>query len=119
MTYSIDFRRKVLQVKKQGKLSYKQVSKSFGIAVNTVYLWTKTLQAKKTRNKPPTKLSMQALKDNLSTYPDAYQYERASMLGVSRGCIMHALKRLKVTYKKKPSASQGRCPKAIDVLSQG
>jgi transposase len=108
MTYSIDFRCKVLQVKKHEQLSYKQVSKRFGIAVNTVYLWTKNLEAKKTRDKPASKIDMQALKNNLSTHPDAYQYERASMLGVSRGCIMHALKRLKVSYKKKPATSQGR-----------
>jgi len=53
-----------------------------------------------TRHKPATRLDMDALKSDVQTYPDAYQFERAQRLGVSRSCIFYALKRLKVTYKK-------------------
>lgn len=43
---------------------------------------------------------MAALKKHVEEYPDAYQYERAAVLGVSASGIWSALKRLGVTYKK-------------------
>ena len=46
---------------------------------------------------------MEALKQDIETYPDAYQFERAKRLGVSSGGIFHALKRLKVTYQLLPA----------------
>jgi transposase len=116
MTYSIDFRRKVLMIKEKEHLSYAKVSKRFGVAVNTVFLWSKKLEAKRTRNKPSTRIDMQALKDDLEAYPDAYQHERAAKLGVSRSCVSHALRRLKVTYKKKPAPSQSQSRKKVYVL---
>ncbi|SFI79179.1 IS630 transposase-related protein, partial [Nitrosomonas sp. Nm34] len=45
---------------------------------------------------------MEILAQDVKNYPDAYQYERAKRLGVSKQGINHALKRLSVTYKKKP-----------------
>ena len=116
MTYPVAFRRKVLATKMKEKLSFAKVAKRFDVAVNSVFLWSKSLEAKKTRNKAPTKINMEVLQDDIRFYPDAYQYERAKRLGVSRGCIAHALKRLKVSYKKKPSTSQGGCRKKVYVL---
>jgi transposase len=118
MTYSIDFRRKVLAIKEKEALSYAKVSSRFGIAVNTVFLWSKALAAKKTRNKPPTRIDRQVLRKDLEEHPDAYQYERAARLGVSKSGVYHALKRLNVTYKKNPKASQGRSRKAVYILSE-
>ena len=46
---------------------------------------------------------MEALKQDVETYPDAYQYERAQRLGVSQRGIGYALKRLAMSRKKKPS----------------
>ena len=43
---------------------------------------------------------MEALKRDVEGYPDAYQFERAKRLGVSRQGIWYALKRLGVSYKK-------------------
>jgi hypothetical protein len=37
---------------------------------------------------------MQALKQDILDYPDAYQYERAERLGVSQMGICHALRRI-------------------------
>ena len=51
-------------------------------------------------------------------FPDLYQYERASRLNVSRGCVYSALKRLKVTYKKNFTSSKGRSRKASYFLPQ-
>lgn len=59
---------------------------------------------------------MEALKRDLEAYPDAYQYERAIRLNVSKAAIWYALRRLKVTCKKKPSTSQSGSRKTVCLL---
>ena len=116
MSYPLEFRIHVLKIQRAEGLSFSKVSKRFGIAVNTLFLWSKNLTPKRTRNKPATKVDMDALKEDIQTHPDAYQYERAQRLGVSQTCIFFALKRLRVSYKKNSQASQGRPRKAIYLL---
>lgn len=116
MTYSLDFRRKVLAVRDKEKLSLAKVSKRFCIGLNTVMRWSKTIEAKTTRKKPAIKIDMEALKRDLEAYPDAYQYERAIRLNVSKAAIWYALRRLKVTCKKKPSTSQSGSRKTVCLL---
>lgn len=106
MSYSIDFRRKVLQIRAREDLSMDQVAQRFGISKQTVYNWTKRLIPCETRNKPATKIDMQALAEDVKKYPDAYQFERAKRLGVSIRTIGYALKRLGISYKKKSQSSQ-------------
>ena len=60
--------------------------------------WNNCLEPQRTRNKAATKLDMEA---DVKEYPDAYQYERASRLGVCQRAIGYALERLKISYKKK------------------
>jgi hypothetical protein len=50
--------------------------------------------------KASDKVDMDALKKDIELYPDGYQHERAKRLGCTRGGIYHALKRLRVSYKK-------------------
>ncbi len=83
-----------------------QVAQRFGISKQTVYNWTKRLIPCETRNKPATKIDMQALAEDVKKYPDAYQFERAKRLNVSVRGIGYALRRLGVTYKKKSQSSQ-------------
>jgi len=104
MTYSLDFRRKVLAVREKEQLSLATVSKRFSIGLKTVMRWTKNITAKNKRNKPPLKIDMEALKHDIQAHPDAYQYERAERLNVSKAAIWYALKRLKVSYKKNSTA---------------
>ena len=116
MTYSRDFRNKVLAVKEKENLSMALVAKRFGISLKSVFRWSKNIEAKTTRHKPATKIDMDALKMDVETYPDAYQSERAGRLGVSEGCVFHALKRLGVSYKKNPQSSQGGQRKTLCFL---
>ena len=104
MTYSHDFRSKVLNIRKQESRSMAKVAKRFGISLTSVMRWSNNIESRSTRNKPATKIDMEALKRDIELYPDAYQYERAERLSVSEGCVFHALKRLGVTYKKNTSA---------------
>ena len=116
MTYSRDFRNKVLTIKKQEDLSFSQVAQRFGVSRDTVFRWSKNIAAKTKRIKPATKIDMETLKRDVELYPDAYQHERAIRLKVSKAAIWYALKRLQVTYKKNSTASQGGSRKACYIL---
>ena len=43
MTYSIDFRKKVLAIKEKEKMSFESISKRFGVGKNTVFVWSKKI----------------------------------------------------------------------------
>ncbi len=116
MTYSADFRSKVLKIREIENLSMQEIAKRFCIGVASVMRWVKCPESKKTRNKPATKIDMEGLKKDVETYPDAYLSERVSRLKVSRTCVWCALKRLKITYKKNSTASQSGSRKAICIL---
>ena len=83
MTYSTDFRQKVLAIKEQEGLTQAEAATRFGIGVASLTRWNKCLEAGRTRTKPTTKIDMKALEEDVKTHPDAYPYERAARLGVS------------------------------------
>jgi transposase len=116
MTYSIDYRRKVLKIKEKEDLTFAEASARFGVGINSVVRWSKKLEPQRTRDKPATKVDMESLKLDIDAHPDAYQYERAQRLNVSRNCVHFALKRLHVTYKKKLTSPQGSSRKAVYLL---
>jgi transposase len=106
MTYSIDFRKKVLSIKKQENLTFSEVSKRFSVGPASVVRWSQNIEPQRTRNKPTTKLNWEALAQDVKEHPDSYQYERAARFGVSPQGIAYALKQLKISCKKKPSNTQ-------------
>lgn len=116
MTYSVDFRKQVIKIKVSEHLSFAKVAKRFGIGINSVVRWANKIDSKRTRNKGATKIDMEVLKMDIGLYPDAYQYERAERLRVSKSCIYFALKRLKVSYKKNSGASKGGSRKTLCFL---
>ena len=108
MTYSSDFRRKVLSVRQSEGLTISEVSARFCVGIASVVRWLKKPEPQLTRNKPPTRISTAALEQDIAEFPDAYQYERARRLGVSTKGIGHALRRLGVTFKKNSTTPEGR-----------
>ena len=118
MTYSLDFRQKVLTTRNKEKLSMAEVAQRFGVGVTSVMRWSKKIEPKPIRERPAIKVDMESLKKDVELYPDAYLVERAKRLNVSRNAIWCALKRLKVSYKKNTSAPEGRSRKAIYILSK-
>ncbi len=108
MTYSSDFRCKVLSVREKEGLTIAEVASRFCVGVASVVRWLKNPEPKRTRNKPATKIDMKALARDVLEHPDAYQYERAQRLGVSEKGVGHALRRIGVSYKKKSTAPKGR-----------
>ena len=108
MTYSSYFRRKVLLVREQDGLTISEVASHFGVGVASVVRWLKKPDPKLNRNKPATKIDMEALARDVRDNPDAYQYERARRFGVSVQGINYALRRMSMRYKKNSSASESR-----------
>jgi transposase len=106
MTYSADFRQKVLAIKEQEGLTQAEAAVRFGVGVASITRWNKRLESKGRRTKPATKIDMKALEEDVKMHPDGYQYERAARLGVSQRAIGYALKRLDVSYKKNTVASE-------------
>ncbi|HNM20718.1 MAG TPA: IS630 transposase-related protein [Nitrospira sp.] len=118
MTYSIDFRRKVLSVREREGLTIAEVARRFCVGIASVTRWIKTPEPKATRHKPATKIDRIALARDVREFPDAYQRERASRLGVSEKGIGHALRRMGITYKKNASAPQSQRRKAACLPGQ-
>lgn len=108
MTYSIDFRRKVLLIKEREELTFEAIAERFGVGKASVFRWSKHIEAQRTRKKPATTIDMVALARDVERYPDAYQYERAERFGVSQRGIGAALKRLGISWKKKRSRIRKR-----------
>ena len=100
MTYCLDFREIVMDYKAKEGLTFEQTSHHFGVGIRTLFRWNKALSPCRHRQKPATKIDMDALKADIQDWPDDYQWERAKRLGVSQSCIHYALKRLGVSYKK-------------------
>jgi transposase len=108
MSYSLVFRKKILQVQKQEGLSYQEVAKRFGIGKATVTRWRQRLQPKKYTLKQPRKIDLVKLAQDVRDYPDDYQYERAEHFGVKQTAILYALRRLGIIYKKNTPTPKGR-----------
>ncbi|TGV00154.1 IS630 transposase-related protein [Flavivirga rizhaonensis] len=100
MSYSLDFRRRLFKVKAKEQLTFQEVSARFGIPIRTLFRWQNRIEPKTKRNKPATKLDMDALRKDVEDHPDLYQYERAKKFGVGQSTIFYALKRLRISNEK-------------------
>lgn len=116
MTYSLEFRKKVLKVKAREGLSFSEVAERFDVSRAAVFRWSKGAKIATTRNKPWKKISPEFLKLDIEKYPDAYSHERAKRLGVSTSGIRYAKKRLGITYKKNSKSSEGGSRKKVYIL---
>ena len=116
MTYSLDFRKKVLKTKTQQGLSFEKVAARFCISKSAVVRWSKNLEGVNKRNKTWKKLSKEKLIMDLEEFPDSYSHERAKRLGVSASGIRYAKQRLGVTYKKNSKSSESGLRKKIYIL---
>lgn len=109
MTYPLKFREKVFATKDKLNLTFEQTSERFDVPVRTLFRWKNKLEPCETRDKPATKIDMDALENDVISAPDDYQWERAIRFGVSERAIGYALKRLEITCKKNFEAPEGGC----------
>ena len=108
MTYPVSFRQHVFAHKEKKCLTFEQTSALFDVPVRTLFRWQQQPEPCTRRNKPATKIDMQALADDVNQYPDAYLAERAQRFGVSKNGIWQALRRLNVSRKKNAAPPQSR-----------
>ena len=118
MSYGLDFRQRVLHEQEKRGLSIRGIARHFGLSPNTVFLWTKRLAPKLTRDRPAIKIDMDKLRQDIIDTPDAYAYERAERFNVSDTGIRRALKRLGVTYKKNSESSQSGSRRTLCILPE-
>ncbi len=70
MTYPLKFREKAPVVTDKYHLTFEQTSERFDIPIRTLFRWQNKLEPCLTRNKPATKIDMEALKKDVEQYPD-------------------------------------------------
>jgi len=89
-------------------LTYEQTSERFDLPIRTLFRWQNKLEPCLTRNKPATKIDMDALKKDVELHPDDYQWERAKRFNVGQSTMGRALKRLGFSNKKNTKAPKGQ-----------
>lgn len=105
MTYPAKFRKQALYLRKRDDLTLAQTAERFGVGIASVARWENNPEPAMTRNKPATKIDMEALAKDLEENPDSFLHERAAKFSVSKSGMGSAVKRLGLTRKKKSSAS--------------
>jgi transposase len=118
MSYSSDFRRKVLSVRDREGLTIADVARRFNVGIASVVRWLKRPEPQRTRIKPATKIDRIALARDVREHPDAYLHERAKRFGVSIQGIAHALRRMNITHKKSAAPSKGRRRRTAHLSSE-
>ncbi len=91
----------MLSVQKRDQLTLKATAQRFDIGEATIGRWHRQLAPKATRDRLCPKIPDDVLRADVHEYPDAYQYERAERLKVSASGIGKALKRCRISYKKR------------------
>ena len=108
MSYDEKYRRRTLEYRQEGH-SLAQTSKVFKVAINTIRNWEKQLKTeghlkKRTFVRAFKKIDPEKLKAYVKENPDAYLHEIAETFQCCQTAIRKALKRLKITRKKRPRA---------------
>lgn len=106
MAYSIDFRKRAIAFMEEGH-TYAELYSAFKIHPSTLCAWRKLLmkngslepEYRETRTR---KIDLQKLQQALERKPDAYLSELAKLFDCTEQAIFYALKRLKITVKKRP-----------------
>jgi transposase len=109
--YNLFFIKKVLQDRKH--FSIRKVSEKYNLSTRTIQNWEQGKLPVGKRNKPNLVLNIEDLREDVKSYPDAYQYERAERLKVSQRCICYNLKKVGISYKKNAKTSESRRREAI------
>lgn len=90
ITYPLEFREKVLRIKKEQNLTMALTAERFHINVSTVNIW-----CRKVTPNFKAKLDIEALKLDIANHPNDSLMKRAKRLHVSGTCVWRALQRPK------------------------
>ena len=113
MTYSVDFRKKVVRFVHDGG-GQAEAARHYGVSLWCVRDWLsrKDLQPQQKGVPRQRKLDKEALRAHVRDYPDAFIWERAAHFGVYPNAIGVALKSMKLTHKKRRSNTKNAIQKS-------
>ena len=111
MSYSSDLRKRVLDFVNAGS-SKAEASRTYDVSRTCIYNWLDAkdpLSCQKPGPRGPHRIpDYTALKlaedpetPHVADFPDQTQIERAAHFGVSKNCILYALRKLNITRKKR------------------
>jgi transposase len=107
MSYSIDFRKKVMEYLDAGH-TFREARETFRISMTAINAWRKKYkETGEIKDKPLRrhfkKLDPEKLKAYVSEHPDAYLKEIGEAFACSDTAVRKAFKRLGITHKKRQS----------------
>jgi transposase len=110
MAYSEDYRKKTLEYCKEGH-TQEETAAVFNVDPKTIRDWERRmkegiLKATYPKTRKPRKLPPAELSCYVEEHPDAFLDEIGSHFGCSGEAVRKALKKLKITLKKRQSATK-------------
>ena len=115
MSYSIDYRKRTIEYRQAGH-TLEETQQIFKVSKTTIREWEKQQKEtgnleKKELHRGSRKIDPEELKAYVVEHPDAYQSEMAEAFQCSESGIRYALKRHKITRKKRQPATRSRLQK--------
>jgi transposase len=111
MRCSSDIRIRVISFVRDGG-SKAEAARRFGVSRMSVFNWLRCGETVTQYSKPgprtARKIDRLELQQHVKDYPDMTQAERGNIFGVSRFCIWHNLKQLRVSRKKNDALHAAR-----------
>ena len=115
MSYSKDYRERTIEYRQDGH-TLKETHQIFKVSIATIRKWEKQWKetgdlGKKELHRGFRKIDPEKLKAYVAEHPDAYQSEMAQVFECSESGIRDALKRYKITRKKRQRDIRSRTSK--------
>ena len=112
MSYSKEFRERTIEYRQSGH-TLEETHQIFKVAKSTIQEWEKQLKETGNLEKKPLhrsyrKIDPEKPKAYVAEHPDAYQSEMAEAFGCSESGIRDALRRYKITRKKRRLATRNK-----------
>jgi len=115
MAYEKRYRERVIEYRQEGN-TLEETRDVFKVSISTIRKWEIQLKEKghlekKELNRTHKKIDPQKLEQYIEEHPDAYLGEIAKVFNCSDTAVSKALKKLKITRKKKRQPTKSRIRK--------
>ncbi len=120
MAYSLDMRQRALDLLEEGK-SKTEISRMLGASRTSILRWEKRalrgeLAAIYPKKRGGFRVDDEKLKAYVAKNPDAYQAEIAEAIGAKENTVCRALKRLKISRKKRHRSTENGTNKGETII---
>ena len=112
MSYPVKYRERTIEYRQEGH-SLAETKAAFKVSYSTIEKWERQLKEKgdlkpKTPTRKHKKIDPDQLRAYVAEHPDAYQREIAQEFNCTQSAVQKALKRLKITRKKRLSHTKSK-----------